>query len=79
MSGYTHVHDEYPSLVELLHHILRRHSDSAHKQLGLLFDNHVNQIVQLALGVIVVCLPSGRRERRDEQVDTEGCVMSGAT
>lgn len=59
--------------MELFHNFCRRDTDGADKQLRLLFDDDVDEIVKLAFGVVVVCLPGSWAQRRDEQIDSESC------
>lgn len=54
MTVSTHVHDEDPCLVELVNSPLRRNANGADKELRLLFDDNVNELRELALGVIVL-------------------------
>lgn len=72
----THVHDKDAGLVKLVDHFFGRDTDGAHEQLGLFLDNDIDQVVQLALGVIVVGLSRIRSEGRDEEIDPESCEGS---
>jgi hypothetical protein len=63
--------------VQLVHNLLGRHPYSTHKQLGLLLDNHINQVVQPALGVVVVGLAGVSAYLGNEEVDTEWEVWGG--
>jgi hypothetical protein len=58
--------------VQLLHNLLGRHAHRTHKQLGLFLDNDINQLVQVAFGVVIVGLAGGGAERGEEEVDAEG-------
>jgi hypothetical protein len=51
--------------VEFLNNFLGRYTDGTDKQFGLFLDNHVDQIVEFTLGVIVVCLSSVSSKLRD--------------
>ena len=42
--------------MELVHDFLGRHADGANEQLGALLDDDVDEIVQTAMGVVVVGL-----------------------
>lgn len=57
--------------MELLDDLLRRHTDGADKQLRLFLNDDVDQLVKLALGVVVVGLSSIRSKRGNEQIDSE--------
>lgn len=48
-----HVHVENAGGVELLHNMLGRHTDGGDKQLGTALDDDVNQLVELAFGVVI--------------------------
>lgn len=73
----THVHDGDAVLVELVNGPLGGNTDGAHKELGALLDDDVDELGKLALGVVVVGLASATTDLGDKEVDTEGCwVMS---
>lgn len=48
-----HVHVEHSSLVELLHNVLWWDTDGRDEETGAGLDCNVNQLVELALGVVV--------------------------
>jgi len=73
--GGTYVHDEDTGFVQFLNNFLRRYTDSADEQLGLLLDDYIDKFIEFTLGVIVVCLSSVSAERRDEKVNSE-CYLS---
>jgi hypothetical protein len=67
----THVHYQDPCFVKLFHNFCRRDTDGADKQFRFLLDDDVDEIVKLAFGVVVVCLPSSWAQRWDEQIDSK--------
>lgn len=77
--GVTHVHDENTMLVQLVDHFFRRYANCTYKQLCLFFNNDIDQVVELALCIVVVCLSRIRPQGRDEQVDAEGWFGASAT
>ena len=44
----------------------RRHTDSTNKERSFLLDDDVDELRELALAVVVVCLPSGSTNLRDQ-------------
>jgi hypothetical protein len=72
----THVHDKNVVLVEALNDVLGRHTDGTDKELGALLDDNVDELIKLALGVVVVGLASAAADLGDEEVDTEGLGRS---
>jgi hypothetical protein len=75
-SKNTHVHNQDASLVEPVHDFLGRHADGTDEQLCLLLDDHSDEIIKVALCVIVVGLARSRAERRKEQVHAKSCRVS---
>jgi hypothetical protein len=57
--------------VQLLDNLLGRYTYSAHKQLGLFLDDDINQLVQVALGVVIVGLAGSGSKGGEEKVDAE--------
>jgi hypothetical protein len=78
LDGTDHVHAENAVLVELVDDVLGGNTDGADKELGALLDDNVDELVKLALGVVVVGLTSRTTDLGDEKVDTEGCELAGA-
>ena len=66
-----HVHDQDAALVQPVHHPLRGDADGADEQLGLLLDDHFDELVQLSFGVVVVGLSRARADLREREVDAE--------
>jgi hypothetical protein len=52
-----HVHDQDASLMQSLDHVRWRHSDRGDKQLGLLLNHNADELIKLAMSVVVVRLP----------------------
>ena len=50
----TYVHDRNAGTVHLVYDPLGRDTDSAHEQLRLLLDDHINELWKLPLGVVVL-------------------------
>jgi len=48
------------------------HADGADEEGGAFVDDDVDQLVQLAVCVVVVCFAGGRREGGEGEVDAEG-------
>jgi hypothetical protein len=48
-----HVHVEHAVLVKLLHDGARRNTDSADKQSGAAFNDDINELIELSVGVIM--------------------------
>lgn len=63
--------------MQLVHNLLGRHPYRTHKQLGLLLNDHIDQVVQPALGVVVVGLAGVSAYLGNEEVDAEGEVGRG--
>jgi len=58
--------------VKPFHYIGRRYTDGAYEELCLLLDDDGDEVVQQALGVVVIGLSRSRTKRRDEEIDAEG-------
>ena len=67
----TYVHTQNPRLVQFVHNLLRRYTHCTHKQLGLFFNDDIDEIVEIAFGVIIIGLAGCRAKRREEEVDAE--------
>ena len=52
----TYVHDRNAGTVHLVYDPLGRNTDSAHEQLRLLLNDHINELGELTLCVIVLKL-----------------------
>jgi hypothetical protein len=52
----NHVHYRYLGVMELFDNVSRRDSNGADKELGARFDDDVDELVQLAAGIIFICL-----------------------
>jgi hypothetical protein len=52
--GRTYVHDQNSCFVQLLNHPFGGHTNGADKELRFLFDDDVNQLGELPLGVVVL-------------------------
>jgi hypothetical protein len=59
-------------LVELVDGPLGGNTDGADEELGTLLDDDVDELVELALGVVIVGLTGRTTNLGDEEVDTEG-------
>ena len=49
-----HIHDWNMGLVEPFDDLFRRNSNSTNKQSGLFFNNHIDKLVELATGIILM-------------------------
>lgn len=67
-----HVHDQDPGVVETLDHMRGRHTNGAHKELRPVVDDHVDELVELAVCVVVVCLAGVAADLWEGEVDAEG-------
>ena len=73
----NHVHDDDSGVVKTLNHMWWRDSDSADEQLCALLDRDGDQLVQLAVGVVVVGLARAVADLGESKVDAEGEVLGG--
>lgn len=67
----NHVHVQDAVLVQALDDVSGRHTDGRDKQRDLLFNDDINQLVQLALGVVVVGLAGVAADLGQQQVDAK--------
>ena len=66
-----HVHDQNTSLVQSLNHMSRRHTNSRDEQLRLLLNHNADKLVQLPVGVVMVCFPRRATNLRQSEIHTE--------
>ena len=57
--------------MELLNNLLGRYTDCTDEELGLLLDDDIDQFIEFAFGVIVVCLSSVSTKSRNEEINSE--------
>lgn len=72
LGGTDHVHDKDVVLVETVDDVLGRDTDGTDEELGTLLNDDGDELVELALGVVVVGLTSGATDLGKEEVNTEG-------
>ena len=72
----AHVHHRDPSSVKLVDDVLRRYTNGTHEQPRLLLDDHVDELAQLALGVVV--LQSGCQCKERSGVQETRICLAGA-
>jgi len=70
-----HVHVDNAVLVELLNDVARGDTDGGNEELGARLDDDVDELVELALGVVVVGLAGIAANLGKEEIDTEGSVL----
>ena len=69
LRGADHVHDRDARGVELVHGELRRDADGRDEDGRALLDDHVDQLRELALRVVLVGLAGGAADLGEEEVD----------
>jgi len=69
-----HVHDQNAGVMQPVDDALGRDAHGGHKQLGARLDGDVDQLVQLAVGVVVVGLAGVAADLGEGEVDAEGQV-----
>ena len=67
-----HIHDQNASRMQAVDDVLRRHAHGGHKQPRAILDGDVNQLVEVAVGVVVVGLAGAAADLRQREVDAEG-------
>jgi hypothetical protein len=73
----TYVHAKDTGLVQLVDDLFGRYAHGTYEQLGLLLDDHVDELVETALSVIVVCLSGITADGGNEQIDAERQIGRG--
>ena len=73
LGSTNHIHAEHAGLVQLVYDLLRGDTDRTDEELGALFDDDIDELVEVSLGVVIVSLASVRAEGRDQEIDTESC------
>merc|ERR1712028_91312 len=71
----NHVHDWDTSRVQLVDHFLWGDADSRHEQSGLRLNDDVNQLGQVALGVVFVGLACSSADFGEQQVNAKRCIL----
>mmetsp|Transcript_15324 Transcript_15324/g.34815 ORF Transcript_15324/g.34815 Transcript_15324/m.34815 type:complete len:293 (-) Transcript_15324:182-1060(-) len=77
--GADHVGNHNPASVKLVNSPLWRHSHSADEELCLFSHDDVNELRQVSVGVVVVCLPCASSNLWQCQVHAEGQVWGRQT
>lgn len=71
----TDIHTNDSSFMQPVHHFLGWNPDRAYEKLGSFFDDDTDELVQIALGIIIVGLPSSRAQGRDQEINSK-CYQS---
>ena len=67
-----HVHHQNAVSMQSVHHLLGGHSDGGHEQFaGLCLGDHIDELVQFPLLVVIVCLPRGAAHLSQRKVHSE--------
>mmetsp|Transcript_133079 Transcript_133079/g.332192 ORF Transcript_133079/g.332192 Transcript_133079/m.332192 type:complete len:288 (+) Transcript_133079:268-1131(+) len=72
----NHVHDRNASCMQLVDHVFWGHAHCTHEELCAHLNGDVNQLGQVALCVIIICLARPTTDLWQQQVNAEGCIRN---
>ena len=72
LRGADHVHDEDAGFVEALDYMGWGDADGGDEDLCAGVDGYGDEVVELAVGVVVICLASGAADLGQGEVDAKG-------